>query len=132
VVWVIGEAEFDMPERAGDLPGSLILRSLPLPILVHVLSGSSAYIGNDSGISHLAGATGCGCVVLFGPSDEVVWAPRGKKVTILKAPRPCSPCHPFKNGIAHPCSNPCMRDISVEEVVDAVRRIIEQKNAVRG
>lgn len=41
------------------------------------------YIGNDSGITHLAAAAGAPVVAIFGPTDPVVWAPRGKRVRIV-------------------------------------------------
>jgi lipopolysaccharide heptosyltransferase III len=42
------------------------------------------YIGNDSGISHLAAAAGVPTVALFGPTDPAIWAPRGPRVTVLR------------------------------------------------
>ncbi len=53
--------------------------------LARFLAGSRAYIGNDSGITHLAAAVGIPTVALFGPTDPEVWAPRGKSVRILQA-----------------------------------------------
>lgn len=47
------------------------------------LAGASVYIGNDSGISHLAAACGVPVVALFGPTDPRVWAPRGARVEVL-------------------------------------------------
>ncbi|MBM3723854.1 MAG: glycosyltransferase family 9 protein [Acidobacteria bacterium] len=40
-----------------------------------LLSGASLFLGNDSGPAHMAAAFGLPTVVLFGPSDDVVWAP---------------------------------------------------------
>jgi heptosyltransferase-2 len=119
VVWIYGEAESALPV----LSGSHSIRNAPLPVLIHLLKKSRAYIGNDSGISHCAASTGCRCVVLFGPSDEVVWSPVGPHVTIVKARRSCAPCHPSRNRMDG-CANPCMRLISVEEVVEAFVKII--------
>ena len=51
--------------------------------LARWLAGASVYIGNDCGISHLAAAVGTPVVVLFGPTDPAVWAPRGPSVTVL-------------------------------------------------
>jgi heptosyltransferase-2 len=59
-------------------------KNLPLPHLAAVLE-RSIFIGHDSGISHLAAAAGANCVLLFGPTDPVVWAPRNKNVQILRA-----------------------------------------------
>ena len=44
------------------------------------------YLGNDSGITHLAGMLGLPTLALFGPSDPAVWRPLGPKVEILYAP----------------------------------------------
>jgi len=45
--------------------------------LARWLAGAAAYVGNDSGITHLAAAVGTPVVALFGPSDPKVWEPRG-------------------------------------------------------
>jgi ADP-heptose:LPS heptosyltransferase len=44
------------------------------------LARARVYIGNDSGISHLAAAVGTPTIVLFGPTNPLVWAPRGSRV----------------------------------------------------
>ncbi len=41
------------------------------------------YIGNDSGISHLAAAVGTPVVAIFLDSDPLIWAPRGRHVQVL-------------------------------------------------
>lgn len=45
--------------------------------LAQWLASAVAYIGNDSGITHLAAAVGTPVLALFGPTDPRVWAPRG-------------------------------------------------------
>ncbi|MBL8213256.1 MAG: glycosyltransferase family 9 protein [Bryobacterales bacterium] len=50
------------------------------------LAGASVYLGNDSGISHLAAAVGIPVVALFGPTNPAIWAPRGPQVTVLRTP----------------------------------------------
>lgn len=47
------------------------------------LAGARIYVGNDSGITHLAAAVGTPVVALFGPTDPRVWAPRGARVRVL-------------------------------------------------
>ena len=48
------------------------------------LARARLYIGNDSGITHLAAAVGTPVLALFGPTDARVWAPRGAHVRIAK------------------------------------------------
>jgi hypothetical protein len=47
------------------------------------LSTAHLYIGNDSGITHLAAAVGTPVVAVFGPADPAVWAPRGDRVRVV-------------------------------------------------
>lgn len=62
------------------------LHGAPLPTLGAVVSRARLFLGHDSGISHLAAATGCPCLLLFGPTDPDVWAPPHPGVRVLRAP----------------------------------------------
>jgi heptosyltransferase-3 len=48
------------------------------------LGSARLFIGNDSGISHLAAAAGTPVVAIFGPTDPAVWAPRGARVEVVR------------------------------------------------
>jgi ADP-heptose:LPS heptosyltransferase len=72
----------------------LVARDLRLAQVAAVLARSALYLGNDSGISHLAAAVGVATIALFGPSDPVQWAPRGERVTVLRQQIDCAPCVP--------------------------------------
>jgi heptosyltransferase III len=48
------------------------------------LARARLYIGNDSGITHLAAAAGAPVLALFGPTDPAVWAPRGPNVRVAR------------------------------------------------
>jgi ADP-heptose:LPS heptosyltransferase len=50
------------------------------------LSTARVYVGNDSGISHLAAAVGTPVVAIFTSTDPLIWAPRGAHVTVLENP----------------------------------------------
>ncbi len=54
--------------------------------LAAVLSRCRLYIGNDSGITHLAAALGIRTIALFLDTDPRVWAPRGPRVQLLRRP----------------------------------------------
>ncbi|MBI4889064.1 MAG: glycosyltransferase family 9 protein [Acidobacteria bacterium] len=58
-----------------ELAGALRFESLRE--LMPFLAGARVYLGNDSGISHLAAALGAPVVAVFGPTDAKIWAPRG-------------------------------------------------------
>ena len=59
-------------------------KNLPLPQLAAVLE-HTIFVGHDSGISHLAAAAGANCILLFGPTDPNVWAPKNENVRVLRA-----------------------------------------------
>ena len=54
--------------------------------LAAILSRCQLYIGNDSGITHLAAALGVRTIALFLETDPRVWAPRGPRVQLLRRP----------------------------------------------
>lgn len=68
------------------------------------LAGARLYIGNDSGITHLAAAVGAPVVALFGPTKATRWAPRGPAVRTIQADM--------------------MEQIEVEEVLNAVHDLL--------
>ncbi len=51
--------------------------------LARWIRSARVYIGNDSGITHLAAAAGARVVAIFGPTDPEVWAPRGDRVRVI-------------------------------------------------
>jgi ADP-heptose:LPS heptosyltransferase len=71
---------------------TLVIRGMTLARLSAMLARCSLYLGNDSGLSHLAAALGLPTAAIFGPSNVVQWTPRGKDVLILRQNVPCSPC----------------------------------------
>ncbi|MGD9612135.1 MAG: glycosyltransferase family 9 protein [Kiritimatiellia bacterium] len=87
-VAVLGEADVaEAAVFARELPDLPVLTDLTLVELAGALAECSAFLGNDSGIAHLAAAVGVPTTALFGPSDADVWAPRGRGgVRVLRAP----------------------------------------------
>jgi hypothetical protein len=83
----------------------LVASDLTLAQAAALLARSDVYLGNDSGITHLAAAAGARTIAIFGPSNARQWAPRGKKVTIVSRKIECSPCQipQMKNCPHHAC-----------------------------
>jgi ADP-heptose:LPS heptosyltransferase len=82
-----GEAEEGRLARlSAALPKSRfqIAENLPLVELAQRLAACSAFIGHDSGISHLAAALGLPTLVLWGDTVETVWRPQGERVQIVR------------------------------------------------
>lgn len=71
--------------RAAEALGVATLEGLSLPLLTAWLSQGQFFVGSDSGVSHLAALVGIPAVVIFGPTDPRVWAPRGANVHIVEA-----------------------------------------------
>lgn len=82
-----GEAEGERLQRlAAALPPTRVkvAQSLPLPDLARLLQNCSAFIGHDSGISHLAAALGLPAVVLWGETKDEIWRPPQETVAVVK------------------------------------------------
>ena len=67
-------------------PGAVAARELPARALGALLAHAGLYVGNDSGVTHLAAACGAPTLALFGPTDPAQWAPVGPRVTVIRAP----------------------------------------------
>ena len=80
IVTVLGPAEEHLEAAFSDLNP---LKNPPLGTLAGLARLSGVFVGNDSGVSHLAAAAGGRGMVIFGPSDPVRWRPLGR-VTVLR------------------------------------------------
>ncbi|GAC1353902.1 MAG: glycosyltransferase family 9 protein [Ktedonobacteraceae bacterium] len=70
-------------------PTPLLLKLVvdaPLVEVAERLQHCEGYLGNDSGMTHLAAMLGLPTIVLFGPSNPIVWRPVGPDVHILHEP----------------------------------------------
>jgi ADP-heptose:LPS heptosyltransferase len=70
----------------------ILAKDLSLLGLASVMDGCCLFVGNDSGITHMAAALGLPAVAIFGPSDHRIWSPRGEKVAVVRREVSCSPC----------------------------------------
>ncbi len=113
-VFLLGPAELErgyvgrMPENCRILPDP------PLAEAAALLSSASAYLGNDSGASHLAAMCGTPTVALFGPTDPRIWRPLGERVTVIASP------------------GGSMEGISIEEVSRAIEYNLNRKGGRPG
>ena len=88
----------------GDPP--IVMKSLDLLTVAGVLAQARLFVGQDSGITHLAGLMGVRTVALFGPTDPVRWAPNGAHVTVVQgAPCFCRSWDEVSQCQEKPCLN---------------------------
>jgi ADP-heptose:LPS heptosyltransferase len=80
-----------------------------------VLKNAVFVVSVNTGILHLAAATGATTIGLHGPTNAKRWGPLGSNSTSVSSPRGCAPC--LNLGFDYACPlDACMREISVERV----------------
>jgi ADP-heptose:LPS heptosyltransferase len=97
-----------------------IIRDMPVSGIARVLKKAAFFIGNDSGIAHLASALGTPALVIFGPTDHEVWKPAGVNVGIVRSVYPCSPCR--EEAYRRCAGIGCLEGLTVETVLEEFRR----------
>jgi len=83
-----GPADGPLAEEVSHLmtENATLLPQLPLRQFASFMATCNAYLGNDSGPTHLSAALGLPTVALFGPTNPHIWSPRGPKVHIVASP----------------------------------------------
>ncbi len=81
--------------------------------------GAQVAVCNDSGLAHLAAATGAATVSIFGSTSSAWTAPQGARVRIVQRPTVCSPCFQRNCRIGYAC----LVAVSVEDVLRAVDEV---------
>jgi ADP-heptose:LPS heptosyltransferase len=62
----------------------IVLKNWNLGKLAALMRHAALYLGNDSGITHLAAACDTPTIALYGPTDPHIWGPRGSQVKIVQ------------------------------------------------
>lgn len=90
-----------------------VLSDLDILTVAGVLAQTQLFVGQDSGVTHMAGLIGVPTIALFGPTDPDRWAPRGPHVTVIRG----APCLCQSWGDVIRCeSKPCL-DIPQDHLV---------------
>ncbi len=66
------------------IPHAYVIEEMNLRMLAAILQDCDLFVGNDSGITHIAAAVGTPTVALFRQSDPEVWAPRGEHTRVYR------------------------------------------------
>lgn len=87
-LFLLGPAEqerFSQPDKERLCTVGKMIFSLNIKQAMQLLSASQGYIGNDSGVTHLAGSMGVKTLAIFGPTSPDIYRPVGPKVTAITA-----------------------------------------------
>ncbi len=97
--------------------------ALSLPEVTALASRSQLFVGNDSGIAHIAAAVGTPSVVVFGSSNIAHWRPwNSAPAEVVFEEMPCQPCHGyFCEQFAQP---ECILRVPVARVTAAIDRLL--------
>lgn len=100
------------------------LSDLSLPEVTALTSQAHLFVGNDSGIAHIAAAAGAPCVVIFGSSNVAHWRPWTTNPNeVVREEMPCQPCHGY--FCAEFAKPECILRVPVDRVIGAIDRILD-------
>ncbi|MFN8378436.1 MAG: WecB/TagA/CpsF family glycosyltransferase [Anaerolineae bacterium] len=114
-----------MRSSALDLTGQTSIGQLAA-----LLERADVFVGADSGVMHLAAASGAPVVAIFGPSNHQAWGPwnpSGHSIVLRSAPK-CSPCSYVGHevGLREGCvARTCMKMVTPRQVVEAALDLLD-------
>jgi ADP-heptose:LPS heptosyltransferase len=121
IILIEGPAEPGLAASiSGSFPEADILSAKDLDVieLAAVLSCCAGFVGNDSGVSHLAAALRVPSVLVFGPTSPEHWAPLGDNVRVLRDTVACPAC---ERGMT--AAHRCMEQITTDAVLGALMAV---------
>ncbi|HEY2249392.1 MAG TPA: glycosyltransferase family 9 protein [Bradyrhizobium sp.] len=119
---------------------------LDWPQLAGLLAKARVYVGPDTSVTHLAAASGCPTVALYGPTDPRLWGPwpaggldqpwaaagtiqqRGN-VFLVQHAFPCSPCQLEGCERRLGSHSACLAELAADQVIEAVHYAVDSKIA---
>ncbi|MFH1102290.1 MAG: glycosyltransferase family 9 protein [Pseudomonadota bacterium] len=108
-----------LAKYAPDIP---VYRSMDILELTDLLETGVAFLGNDSGVTHLAAFLGLSTVAVFGPSDPRRWRPLGRAAAVVQGSLRCHPC--FETRKRECKTSECFSGISPEAVVRVLSELL--------
>ena len=97
---------------------------LSLPEVTALAARSRLFVGNDSGIAHIAAAVRVPSVVIFGSSNIAHWRPWSvAPAEVVREELPCQPCPGYT--CAEFDAPECIRRVTVERVTTAIERVLK-------
>ena len=120
---IIGPADRKVAEEILSFLGNkkiILLEQLSLLTLAAIISKVRVFLGNDSGISHLAAALGVPSFVIFGPTNANIWKPWGREVRTFIPKVSCAPCNDEERRNC--LERICLKSIKPKEVIKKLKK----------
>ncbi|MBL1265034.1 glycosyltransferase family 9 protein [Methylomicrobium sp. RS1] len=134
----LNELQSELPKDTLNLAGCV-----PLGELAGIIARARCFVGPDTGITHLAAATGIPVVALFGPTNPVKWTPwpygygqdknpfekcgdrQVNNVYLIQGEGDCVPCD-LEGCERHRSSrSECLRRLPAQRVIEAIRQVLQ-------
>lgn len=126
-VWLVGSVKdidiaadinYRCQHRCVDLTGKTSLNQV-----IDLLSTATCVVSNDSGLMHIAAATGKPLVAIFGSTDPKHTPPLGPNFEIAYLGLKCSPCFKRQCPLEH---LNCLKQLTPDRVLDAMDQVLER------
>jgi ADP-heptose:LPS heptosyltransferase len=95
--------------------------------IFQIMKFCNLFIGNDSGLMHLASLANIPTIGLFGPSDKIKYAPWGKKNLVINSPKNPDELMGFVGFDSKKCGS-LMLDLDIKDVFNAVIKYFRKIN----
>lgn len=133
----VADIQRQLPDDTINLAGKVSLAQL-----AHIIAHAKLYIGPDTGITHLAAATGIPVIALYGPTNPVKWAPwpsgydrninpfdkigsrQLNNINLIQGKGDCVPCHLEGCDKNRQSRSRCLDTLGSELVEEAVRQVL--------
>jgi lipopolysaccharide heptosyltransferase III len=123
VIVAPSEAPLATELKSTSSASAISFSDLSLPEVTALASRARLFVGNDSGIAHIAAAVGLPSVVIFGSSNTAHWSPWATApAEVVLEEMECQPCHGYYcEKFAQP---ECILRVPVARVLAAVDRVL--------
>lgn len=128
ILWGPGEHNLALEIQSTMTSKAVMLPSTTLQQLGAILQRCSVLVTNDSGPMHIAAAVGVPLLAIFGPTRPDFQGPVGEKHAVVRNEKlVCLGC----NLTECPIGNPCMVELSVDEVTRTFAQLVEKHHLVQ-
>ncbi|MFN2498918.1 MAG: glycosyltransferase family 9 protein [Pyrinomonadaceae bacterium] len=127
IVAISGKNQLPIVEelRRNSTAEILPLTNLSLPEVTALLARARLFVGNDSGVAHMAAAVGTPSVIVFGSSNTAHWQPWARVASeFVLEEMDCQPCHGY---FCEKFEQPeCIKRVPVDRVMAATERVLRE------